>query len=107
MNWRSFGFGLALASLTAAAGWAQSDAPAVVLQPRSRPTGATVAVTLHAADAATLSQTLGEALGGTVRLEGAAPAPVTLDLDGVSARGALDAVASALHGSWRPIYTVI
>ena len=63
-------------------------------------------MTLQAADGPTLSQMLGNALGGTVQVEGAPPAPVTLDLQGVSGRTALDAVAGALHGSWRPVYAV-
>jgi len=65
-----------------------------------------VEVNLQAADGATLAQTLGNALGGTVQVEGAAPAPITLDLQGVSGRDALDAVARAMHGSWRPVYAV-
>ena len=63
-------------------------------------------VSLHAADAATLAHTLGNALGGTVRIDGTVPAPVTLDLEGSTPHAALDAVAGALYGTWRPVYSV-
>jgi hypothetical protein len=106
MKLRPFGFALAWAALAAPSGWAASGQPAVVLSQPIHATGATVEVSLHGADAATLAQTLGSALGGTVRIEGIAAAPVTLDLTGVTAHAALDAVARALYGTWRPVYSV-
>src|SRR5438128_2657196 len=106
MNLRPTGVCLALAMLTVSPAGAESSAPTVVLEQPLRHTAGTVEVTLHAADGATLSQTLGNALGGTVQVEGAAPAPITLDLQGVSGRAALDAVAAAVHGTWRPVYLV-
>lgn len=85
---------------------AKTTSPAVVLQQPIQNAGATLDVTLRAADSATLSSTLGVALGGTVRIEGTLAAPVTLDLHGASARAALDAVGAAVHGNWHPVYTV-
>ena len=81
MKLRPLGFALTLATLAAPGGWAQSGPPPVVLSQPIRATGATVEVSLHAADAATLAHTLGNALGGTVRIDGTVPAPVTLDLE--------------------------
>jgi hypothetical protein len=86
--------------------WAQGQSPEVVLTQPARAAGANVSVRLQAADAATAARTLGEALGGIVRIEGGAPAPLTLDLEGVPAGAVLDAAARALHGNWRPIYTM-
>ena len=106
MKLRPLGFALTLATLAAPGGWAQSGPPPVVLSPPIRATGATVEVSLHAADAATLAHTLGNALGGTVRIDGTVPAPVTLDLEGSTPHAALDAVAGALYGTWRPVYSV-
>src|SRR5438093_7346915 len=106
MNLRPLGLCLTLALLAVSPVGAQSSPPSVVLGQPIRHTAGTVEVSLHAADGATLSQTLGNALGGTVQIEGAAPAPVTLDLQGVAGRAALDAVAGAMHGSWRPVYVV-
>ena len=106
MNLRPSGCCLALAMLAVSPVGAEPSPPSVVLEQPIRHTAGTVEVNLQAADGATLSQTLGNALGGTVQVEGAAPAPVTLDLQGLSGRAALDAVAGALHGSWRPVYVV-
>jgi hypothetical protein len=106
MKLRPFGLSLWLATLTVAGGWAQSGPPAVVLSQPIQATGATVDVSLHSADAATLAQTLSRALGGKVRLEGNLSAPVTLDLAGATVHAALDAVAGAVSGTWRPVYRV-
>src|SRR5262245_11403825 len=115
MNLRPPGVCLAVALLSASPAGAEPASPPAGAEPASPPvvlgqpirhTAGTVEVTLQAADAATLAQALGNALGGTVQVEGNAPAPVTLDLQGVPGRAALDAVATALHGSWRPVYGV-
>src|SRR5689334_2987067 len=106
MKLRLLGLGWMLGTLMAPGVWAESGTTGVVLSQPIRATGAELAVRLQAADAAALSQALGTALGGTVRVEGTLPAPVTLDLQGMPALRALDAVAGALHGTWRPIYTV-
>ena len=106
MNLRPPGVCLALALLAVSPVRAEPVPSALALGEPIRHTVGTVEVTLQAADGATLSQMLGNALGGTVQVEGIVPAPVTLDLQGVSGRAALDAVASALHGSWRPVYGV-
>ena len=105
MKLRPIGFALAMATLAAPGGWAESGHPEVVLSQPIQATGATVEVSLHAADAATLAQTLGTALGATIRIEGTV-APVTLDLTGTTAHTALDAVARACYGTWRPVYSV-
>src|SRR5438270_4514093 len=106
MNLRPPGMCLAFAMLAVSPVGAQSSPPSVALGEPIRHTQGSVEVTLQAADGATLSQMLGNALGGTIQVEGVAPPPVTLDLQGVSGRAALDAVAGALHGSWRPVYVV-
>lgn len=106
MQLRQYGFALAAATLVASCAWAQSSPPTVILSQPIRSSGAVVDVKLQAADASVIAQTLGNALGGTVRIEGALPAPVTLDLSGATARAALDAVAHALYGTWRTAYTV-
>jgi len=106
MSCRSFGVCLALGSLTAPPLLAQEQTPAVVLKQAARPAGASISFHLQAANAATIAQSLGTALGGTVRFEGTPPAPVTLDLQGVAPRAALDALATALYGSWHCIYTM-
>lgn len=106
MKLRSIGFALALATLAAPGGWGESGPPAVTLSQPIRATGAAVAVNLQGADAATLAQSLGSALGGTIRIEGTVPAPVTLNLAGARAHAALDAVARALYGTWRPVYSL-
>ncbi len=106
MKLRLLGLSWMIGTLVAPGVWAQSGTTGVVLSQPIRTTGAELDVRLQAADAAALTQTLGTALGGTVRVEGTLPAPVTLDLQGMPARSALDAVAGALHGTWRPIYTI-
>src|SRR3954447_24053702 len=106
MRVRPPGICLAFALLAVSPVGAEDSAPSVVLGQPLRHTAGTVEVNLQAADGATLAQTLGNALGGTVQVEGAAPAPITLDLQGVSGRDALDAVARAMQGSWRPVYAV-
>jgi hypothetical protein len=106
MNLRPSGICLALTVLAACPAGAETAPPSVVLGQPIRHTAGTVEVTLQAADGPMLSQMLGNALGGTVQVEGVMPAPVTLDLQGVSGRAALDAVAAAMHGSWRPVYVV-
>jgi hypothetical protein len=98
------GWRLALVALAAGTP-ARADTPTVVLkQPIQH--AATIDLSLRAADAATIARSLGEALGGTVQIEGTLPTLVTLDLQGAGARAALDGVVTALNGSWRPIYTV-
>src|SRR2546429_214696 len=96
---------LVLTACTSPHGWSQGESPSVVLK-AARPVGATVNVRLQAADPGTLARTLGETLGGVVRIESQTATPVTLDLQGAPAASALDAVATALHGSWRPVYTL-
>ena len=106
MQMRPFRVALVLSMLAVPGGWAQSGPPAVVLSQPIHSTGAAVEANLQSADATTLAQTLGSALGGTVRIDGTVPGPVTLDLTGAPPRAALDAVARALYGTWRPIYSV-
>jgi hypothetical protein len=106
MSRRPFSLGVALALWAVPSAWAQRETPSVVLEQSTRPVGASVDVRLRAADGAVIARTLGDALGGTVRIEGGAPMPLTLDLQGVPARAALAAVAQALHGSWRPVYAM-
>jgi hypothetical protein len=106
MNSRPLGICLALSVWAAPGLWAQEEPPAVVLKQAARPVGASVNVHLQAADAAAIARNLGAALGGTVRIEGTPAAAVTLDLQGVAPRAALDAAATALNGSWRPIYSM-
>lgn len=105
MTLRRFGLGLVL-GLLAPGAWAQAGTPAVILTQPIHSTGAELEVNLQAVDAAALAQQLGTALGATVRVEGVVTAPVTVDLEGMPARAALDAVAGALHGSWRSVYTI-
>jgi hypothetical protein len=104
MRLRLFTLGVAMAAMPLPESWAEAPAPAVVLKPTGQPTTGTVELSLRAADATAISQSLGEALGAAVRVDGTVPAPVTLELRGVSGRAALDAIASAIHGTWRPIY---
>jgi hypothetical protein len=106
MTYNQSGLVLVLSILASPAARAQSAPPAVVLSQPIRSTGAELELNLQAADAATLSQSLGDALGGAVRVDGPLTAPVTLDLRGMPARAALDTVAGALHGSWHPIYWI-
>lgn len=106
MSLRPLGVAFTLSLVAASGGWAQTGSSTVVLSQPIRSTGSLVDLNLQEADAATLTQKLGSALGGTVRIEGTVPGPVTLDLAGATARGALDAVARALYGTWHPVYTV-
>ena len=106
MSCRKFVVCLALSVWSVPGSCAPEAPPAVVLKQAARPAGASVNLHLQAANAATIAQSLGAVLGGTVRFEGTPTATVTLDLQGVAPRAALDALAAALYGSWRTIYTM-
>ena len=87
--------------------WAQEQAPSVTLKPSSQPSAGSVSTELRAADATAAAQVLGNALGATVRIDGAVTAPITLELQGVTGRAALDALATAVRGTWRPVYSLV
>jgi hypothetical protein len=106
MRLRPFGLGIALSASALSGSWAQERTPTVVLKPSDQATVGTVSVNLREADAGAISQALSNALRAIVRIEGAVASPVTLELHGVSGRAALDAVAVAVRGTWKPAYSL-